>query len=80
MIVHGGDNGELGELGQPSVNVFDWTREELQTLDIGQGERMPTLEELLVICRAKPNMLINIELKAPVDQALAARYDIQLAA
>jgi hypothetical protein len=47
MIMHGGDDGEMGEYGFPTDHVFDWTKDELETrLDIGQGERMPTLEAL----------------------------------
>ena len=38
MIVHGGDNGELGAVGYESAYVFDHTREEIQTqIDLGEG-------------------------------------------
>ena len=47
MIVHGGDDGQLKNYGLPQEHVFIWTKDELQTLDIGEGEVMPTLEELL---------------------------------
>lgn len=47
MIMHGGDDGELGQYGYPHDHVFNWTCEELKSLDIGEGERMPTFEELL---------------------------------
>jgi len=29
MIMHGGDDGELGHYGHPDDHVFDWTCEEL---------------------------------------------------
>ena len=44
MIMHGGNDGELSHYGHPDDHVFDWTAEELMQLDIGEGERMPTLE------------------------------------
>ena len=80
MIMHGGDDGELFEYGHSSSHVFDWTKEQLQTLDIGQGERMPTLEDLLKLLEGRKRMLINIELKAPVNAEVGARYNHRLAA
>ena len=44
MILHGGDDGQLAKYGYPDDHVFNWTAEELQRLDIGEGEPMPTLE------------------------------------
>lgn len=44
--------------------MFNWTKDELQTLDIGEGEVMPTLEELLQLFTGAKTML-NIELKGP---------------
>lgn len=80
MILHGGDDGQLGKYGYPEDQVFDWTAEELQRLDIGEGERMPTLEEVLQLCQNVPQMLLNIEVKAPEDPEIFARYDHELAA
>lgn len=81
MIMHGGDDGELGHYGFPCDHVFDWTQEELETrLDIGEGERMPTLEALFKLCANNRDMLLNIELKAPTSTAIASRYDHKRAA
>ena len=79
--MHGGDNGELSSYGLPNDYVFEWTSKELiERIDIGEGERMPTLEELLKEATTNSNMLLNIELKAPADERVAARYDHKLAA
>ena len=81
MIMHGGDNGEMHEYGVEGGYIFEWTCEELKNrLDIGEGEKMPTLEELLIAVESCPDMLLNIELKAPYDAAIAQRYDHFLAA
>ena len=75
MIMHGGDNGELGHYGHPNDHVFDWTAEQLQTqLDIGEGERMPTFKQLLELCANHKGILLNIELKAPTNETHASRY------
>src|SRR3989338_2498253 len=42
--------------------VVDLTLEELKTLDVGKGEKIPTLEEALAVVDRKAKM--NIELKA----------------
>ncbi len=78
--MHGGDDGELTEYGFPSDHVFDWTKAELESLDIGEGERMPTLEALLDECATNKDILLNIEMKAPCTEAVACRYNIKRAA
>ena len=81
MIMHGGDDGEMGEYGFPTDHVFDWTKDELETrLDIGQGERMPTLEALFQECANNSTILLNIEMKAPSEPEHANRYDHKLCA
>ena len=81
MIMHGGDDGQLDHYGFPNDYVFDWTCAELQSrLDIGEGERMPTLDELIEVCQGAPEVLLNIELKAPCNAVIANRYDHFLAA
>ena len=68
MVLHPGDDGELGQYGFPDDRVQEWTQEELQSrIDVGGGERIPTLEQVLQLCLLSPQMLINIELKAPYD-------------
>lgn len=56
MILHGGKNGQLSDYGVAnSEYVFNWTQEELQTkIDIGEGERIPTLEALIQLCQSSP--------------------------
>ena len=49
-------------------------------LDIGESERMPTLEELFKLSEEAPEMLLNIEVKAPDSPEVAARYDKEKAA
>ena len=43
VVMHGGDEGQLGQYGKPDEFVFERTLESLQTFDIGDGETMPTL-------------------------------------
>ncbi len=81
MIMHGGDDGELGHYGFPSDHVFDWTKAELESrIDIGEGERMPTLEALFELCANNRDISLNIEMKAPMSDVQASRYDHKRAA
>ena len=41
VIIHGGNNGELPD--RDEEYVFEWTSQELQEIDIGEGQRIPTL-------------------------------------
>ncbi len=45
-----------------NANIFDLTYEELKKLDFGEGERIPTLEEVLQFAKEK-HINLNIELK-----------------
>ena len=49
MILHGGSDGQLSQYGLDATErVFNWTQEELQErIDIGEGEKIPTLEALI---------------------------------
>lgn len=78
MILHGGSDGQLELYGLHDQRVFDWTCEELRKLDIGDGEVMPTLEELLILVQGT-NMLINIELKGPLTDDIKVLYNYNLA-
>ena len=81
MIMHGGDNGEHHTQGFKSAYIFDQTQEELQAqIDLGEGQTVPTLDELLELYSDHPNMLLNFEMKVPLDPEVAARYDYKLAA
>ena len=67
--------------GLEEERVFQWTKKELQTkIDLGEGERIPTLEALIQLCQYSPNMLLNIELKGPLDESWEAHYDYDDAA
>ena len=79
MVLHGGVDGQLVQYGLPDQHVFDWTMDELRTLDIGEGETMPTLHELLTLTQEAPEMLLNIELKGPRTESYKPRYDFDLA-
>ena len=41
---------------------------------------MPTLEELIKLCQSSPNMLLNIELKGPLNAEWADQYNYEQAA
>lgn len=45
--------------------VGDLTWAELRALDAGQGESIPTLDELLAFAMARPSFFLNLELKMP---------------
>ena len=58
--------------GPRDERVFQWTQFELQDkIDIGQEEVIPTLEELIELCKEAPGMLMNIELKGPLADVWA---------
>ena len=81
MVLHGGDNGQLNKYGLDDQHVFRWTQKQLQSkIDLGGGERIPTLEALIKLSLSRPNMLLNIELKGPWDEEYVSQYDYNLAA
>lgn len=53
--------------------VFDYTFEELKALDVGNGERIPSLQELFELI--KKQLYINIEIKSPFDLAYKPKYN-----
>ena len=75
MVLHGGADGQLDKYSFADQFVFDWTSDELRTLDIGEGEKMPTLHEVLTLVQQAPRMLINIELKGPFHREYQPHYD-----
>jgi hypothetical protein len=42
--MHGGDDATLKDFDLPNEYIFDWTYEQLLTLDAGEGSKVPTLE------------------------------------
>jgi len=45
------------------VYIFDLTLEEMMRFDFGEGEKVPLLEELILV--AAKNLYINLEVKTP---------------
>ena len=78
-ILHGGDNGELNHhFNLPQVEyIFDKTLDELRQYDMGEGEKVPTLLE--VINLVNKSLMINIEVKAPHDPHIKKHYDYKKA-
>jgi len=60
VVIH---DAELDRTSDGTGLVRSYTLEELKRFDFGDGERIPTLEEVLELVRDK--MLINIEIKEP---------------
>ena len=51
MVMHGGEDGDLKDYGYPKDLVFDWTTEKLRMLDAGNGEYIPTLNEVFALVK-----------------------------
>lgn len=57
--------------------VCDFTLEELQKLDAGNGEHVPTLREFMELVKDEPRLTIDYELKEyPVDGWEEVSYDV----
>ena len=81
VVLHGGDDGELNHYGLNNEYIFNWTKEQLQTrIDIGEGQRIPTLQSVIDLCQNCPKMLLNIELKGPWSEEVKNQYDHTMAA
>jgi glycerophosphoryl diester phosphodiesterase len=78
VVSHGGDDGNLKDYGYPLEYIYDWTFDALQTLDAGDGNKIPTLEQVFELFKGQ--VFINIEMKGPRADALKPRYDCTLAA
>ncbi len=59
VVIH---NGTTGNVADKDLVVSETNLEVLKTLDIGQGEKIPTLQEVFDLCKGKIG--INIEIKA----------------
>ena len=73
MVIHGGFNGELNQTinGSDDKYIFEVTYEDLRSqIDIGEGQTIPTLDEILSEF-VGTSLLLNIELKAPMDSDIA---------
>jgi len=52
----------------------------LAEVDIGEGEQIPLLDDVLALCKESSRLLINIELKGPKTPSDAKQYDFDMAA
>ena len=81
VVLHGGDDGELSLYGLNNEYIFNWTKEQLQTkIDIGEEQRIPSLQSVIDLCQNYPRMLLNIELKGPWSEEVKSQYDHTMAA
>ena len=80
VVIHGGLDGQLDYPGFESSYVWKESAKTLSKIDIGEGESIPKLEEVLALCQSHKRVLINIELKGPASEDQANQYDFDLAA
>ena len=59
----------MDEFNFPGEKIFEWSTVDLtdEVIDIGLGGRMPTLDEWLTESLRHPTLLINLEVKGPLD-------------
>lgn len=60
VVIH---NGTTGNVANKNLVVKETDLDVLKSLDIGEGEKIPTLQEVFDLCKGKIG--INIEIKAP---------------
>lgn len=60
LVVHDSD---LMKIGGSPMKIWEHTAAELRTVDIGKGERVPTLAEALETCKGTPSHVL-VELKS----------------
>ena len=75
VVLHGGQNGELDAFNRPKDFVWKMNLAQLQKLNLGDGEKITTLEEVLMLALDASRMLINIEIKTPADPKHYADYE-----
>lgn len=78
IVAHGGEDGNLKDYGHPTQYIYDWTYQELLALDAGEGNKIPTLEEVFTLFKGK--VFINLEMKGPRSDEHKPRYSCELAA
>lgn len=78
IILHGGDDGELGHHfpGDDSY-IFEKSYDELLAYTLENGEQIPKLETLIQLVNKK--LFINFEVKAPYNPHVKLRYDYKQA-
>ena len=75
-MVHGGDDGNLKDFGLPDEYIYEWDFEKLQTLDAGDGAKIPTLEQVFELFKGK--IFVNVEVKGPRTETLKPKYNCDL--
>ncbi len=60
VVIH---DAEIDRTSNGTGRVRDYTLEELKQFDFGEGEKIPTLDE--VLNTIDPNIIVNIEIKEP---------------
>jgi len=78
VVAHGGDDGNLKDYGFPEEFIYDWTYEKLLTLDAGEGQKIPSLEQVFALFQGK--VFVNVEMKGPRTESLKPRYSCEKAA
>eukprot|EP00347_Sterkiella_histriomuscorum_P003717 403363216 len=76
VVCHGGDDGNLKDYGLPEEFIYEWDFDRLQTLDAGEGAKIPKLEEVFKTFDGK--VFVNVEVKGPRTAELKPKYDCDL--
>eukprot|EP00871_Galdieria_phlegrea_P003542 jgi/Galph1/4189/GphlegSOOS_G2870.1 len=64
VLMHGSADGNISDSTSGQGKIRDFTLQELKQLEAGNGETIPTLEELLVMIQeSQSNLQLNLELK-----------------
>jgi glycerophosphoryl diester phosphodiesterase len=56
------------------TKAYNETLKTLQTIDLGEGQVMPTLDDVFDLLGS--SMIVNVEIKAPYDSELKHQYDM----
>lgn len=75
-MTHGGDDGNLKDYGYPEDYIYKWDYDQLQTLDAGNGAKIPTLSQVFDLVKGK--IFVNVEVKGPRTAELKKNYDCDL--
>ncbi len=73
VVIHDGAVDRTAVAGRTSGTVADLTWAQLQEVDLGQGQRIPSLEAALEVVRGQ----VHVEIKAPAAAAPAAELVLQ---
>lgn len=73
VVLHGGVDGQVEEYTQENKCIFEYNFIEIQSFDVGEGERVPTLDQVFEL--VKRQIFINIEIKTPYTEIIRKKYD-----